>query len=94
MAHYALLGATPAPESTIDLAMTAVDPTHNAGLPSGVHVGLPDEYRPGVEHAFALAMLTPIKIVLAAHHDVDSAVVRVLRHDEGCCLRSWPMAGH
>ncbi len=71
--------------------MTAVDPTHNAGLPIGVHVGLPDEYRPGVEHAFALATLTPMKIVLAAHHDVDSAVVAFYDATKGavCAHGRW-----
>ena len=78
MAHYGLLGAIPAPgaASTIELAAFADDQaTESATLPKHVSLGLPDEYRQGLERAFALGTLTPMTVVLAAHHEIDSAVV-------------------
>jgi hypothetical protein len=78
MAHYGLLGAIPAPRaaSTIELAAFAdYQSTDSATLPKQVSLGLPDEYRQGIERAFALETLTPMTVVLAAHHQIDSAVV-------------------
>ena len=75
MAHYGLLGATPSSESTIELATADAQPREKPSLPNQVHDGLPDEYRQGIERAFAIPTLTPMTILLAAHHVVDSAVV-------------------
>lgn len=37
--------------------------------------GLLDEYRVGVEQAFALSSTMPMRVVLAAHNDAESALV-------------------
>jgi hypothetical protein len=76
MAHYSLLGATAAiSHSSIELPAPETREIGSVSLPDQVHAGLPDEYRRGVEHAFALGTLTPMRIVFAAHHRVDSALV-------------------
>ena len=75
IAHYALLGAIPASTSSIELAPAAEDSGAREPLQGGVRFGLLDEYRVVVEQAFALASTTPMRVVLAAHHDAESALV-------------------
>ena len=75
MAHYALLGATPAATSCIEMATVAEDSGARAPLRGGVRFGLLNEYRLGIEQAFALESTTPMRVVLAAHHEVESALL-------------------
>lgn len=75
MAHYALLGATPAATSSIELATVPQASFARATLRSDVRFGLLDEYRLGIERAFALESTTPMRVVFAAHHEVESALV-------------------
>jgi hypothetical protein len=76
MAPYALVGATPAAVPSIESIPFDERPFHVPHAGYGVtRFGLPDELRPGVERALALTSLTPVQIVLAAHHEVDSSIV-------------------
>lgn len=76
IAPYALVGATPAAVPSIACIPFDERPFDVPHAGYGVtRFGLPDELRPGVERALAVALLTPVQIVLAAHHEVDSSII-------------------